>query len=113
MRSHRIRLRRPWRCEPSTDGILWRRRFNRPTGLEPGQRVWVVVDGIAAEGSASLNGHELGRLMPDGRSCRFEVTGQLRLHNELVLELATFPPVNDSPTDAPPVEVALEITELA
>lgn len=45
MEPHRIRLRDPWDVSPTDDGGTVRRRaFNKPTGLEPGDIVWLVID---------------------------------------------------------------------
>jgi hypothetical protein len=45
MQPHRIRLRDPWEVLPNDDGGTVRRRaFNKPTGLEPGDVVQLVID---------------------------------------------------------------------
>ena len=109
MNPHRIRLRRPWQCEPSQGGVRWRRPFHRPTGLGRSKRVWIVVRRLAFEGTASLNGRPLGRLVPQGPVSRFDATDRLQPHNELVLDLRMSPPAGDSPRDQPPAEIVLEI----
>lgn len=110
MNAHRIRLRRPWQREVAEQAVRWRRRFHRPTGLQSHQRVLLVVEGLAAEGRATLNGRELGPLASDASPCRFDVSQRLEANNELVLELDVSPPVGATPTDAPPAQVALEIS---
>ncbi|MGO8745346.1 MAG: hypothetical protein ACLQNE_05100 [Thermoguttaceae bacterium] len=89
MNVHRIRLRGPWSCDPAPEGICWRRRFGRPTGLQPQQSVWIVVEGIVQEGSVALNGRILGRLGVPGNEplARFEVSGSLLPRNELWIRL--------------------------
>jgi len=42
--------------------VRYTRRFNRPTGLEPHERVWLVIDGVDACGSYALDGHPLGSI---------------------------------------------------
>ena len=110
MTAHRIRLRRPWHCEPAGEGVRWRRPFNRPTGLGPAQRVWLVLEGLAVAGTAALNGEALGRLDRDRPECRFDVTDRLQVHNELVVELAASHPAAQPNSGSPPGEVSVEIT---
>lgn len=59
------------------------RRFGQPSGLEPDERVRLVFEGIGGSARIELNGRELGRVKPPGRSAAFDVTGQLRPRNEL------------------------------
>lgn len=96
---HRIRLRRPWQSEATGDRVRWTRRFGRPTGLAPGQRVWLVLEDVPAV-SASLN----GQVLPVGQRA-FDVTALVQARNELVLET----PAPGPAADAPPGLVALEI----
>ncbi len=105
---HRIRLRHPWQSERTESGTRWRRRFNRPTGLSARQRVWIVVEGVAAPGAAALNGRALGRLGEAGVPPRFDVTDLLLLHNEIELTLETAW-LEDAGATALPGEVCLEI----
>lgn len=72
---HVIRLRSAWREQ----GGCWVRRFNKPTGLEGGDRVWLAWDGAVER--AEFNGEPL-----DPDVCRHDVTG--RLGNANVLSLA-------------------------
>ena len=74
---HVIRLRAAWTHE---DGGVAVRRFNKPTGLDGGERVWIAWDGAVE--SAELNGDPLTvSLSPN----RHDVTDRLRLTNELRL----------------------------
>jgi len=105
---HSIRLREPWDVEPIVGGLKRHRRFfNKPTGLEPGDRVWIVVEGAVGLAELSLNGSpppHAGDQAPVGNEARrsFDVTTLLNLRNELVLIL------EDSPTSSRG-EVRLEI----
>lgn len=100
---HLMRLRSPWqknvgvaafeRVELPDQGdevtkqATYRRRFNRPTGLEPDQSVWLIIHKWSGSlESVSVN----GQLVPpdeSGDETRFEITSMLQLHNELELIL--------------------------
>jgi hypothetical protein len=57
---HIIRLRDPWEAERQNgDVTLWRRRFNRPTGLSPGDQVFLVIQSPTDVPSLRLNDVEL------------------------------------------------------
>lgn len=75
---HVIRLRGPWEQSPQPDGrVCYLRSFHRPTGLEGGAQVWLVVDPSAGE--VLLNGKQLAL---GGRCC---VTSLLEPNNRLSL----------------------------
>ncbi len=40
--------------------VRYTRRFNRPTNLAAGERVWLVVEGVDARGRLALDGQDLG-----------------------------------------------------
>jgi hypothetical protein len=106
---HRIRLRRPWQCQPTAVGLRWLRRFNWPTRLEPGAQVWLVCERFAAGPlRATLNGRPLGTLAA-GAPGRLEITAALASRNELWLEIASSPGADANCVDQPPGEVCLEI----
>jgi hypothetical protein len=42
--------------------VGYSRRFNRPTNLEPHERVWLVVEGVDARGRVALDGYALGTI---------------------------------------------------
>lgn len=68
-------------------GDLWlRRRFARPTGLEPHTAVTLCIAGAVAGGVVRLNDNELGRLPARGNLVRFDVTRMLLPRNQLVLK---------------------------
>ena len=77
---HTIRLRSAWRASEKTHS----RRFNRPTGLDNGETVWIAVDEATRIESASLNGEPLSL---GGSTARWDVTLLLKPSNELVLIL--------------------------
>jgi hypothetical protein len=72
---HVIRLRAAWTHEGGGVSV---RRFNKPTGLDGGERVWLVWDGDVE--AAELNGEPL-----DVSPTRHDVTDRLRLANEMRL----------------------------
>jgi hypothetical protein len=100
---HRIRLRRPWNCQPQPGRTVWRRWFGRPTGLGPGDRLWLVFENLPPCADVSLNGRLLETLGDE----RFEVTRKLDARNELQVELHSSEP--GTPTDDPPFLVFVEI----
>lgn len=75
---HTIRLRAAWTIDDGR-GV---RRFNRPTGLDSGQRVWLAWDGSAND--AWLNEERLDKYQHCGPS-RFDVTERLAPSNVLTL----------------------------
>lgn len=109
MSVHHIHLRHPWLCEPQAEAVVWRRRFNRPTGLGSGQRVFVVMERLPGLGAVTLNGTVLGLLSGEAAPQRFEVTDQLQSHNELVLRLDWSAGADQADSSTPPGEVRLEI----
>jgi hypothetical protein len=86
MYPHRIRLRGPWRCEPSdfTGRVRYRRRFGYPGRIDAYERVWLTFAGIGGEAEVQLNNHLLGLI---AAASEFEVTPLLRPRNELVVEI--------------------------
>jgi hypothetical protein len=91
---HVIRLRAPWEIEPLPEppGLLrCTRHFNRPTGLESGERVWLVLPSLASPGTIVLNGDPLEPtpgLPADGGSVRCEITSRLTARNKVEIQLA-------------------------
>jgi len=108
--THRIRLRRPWQFQATADRFRWTRRFNRPSGLGPGEQVWLVCEGFAyGPLGVVLNGRPLGTLPGGGAAGRFEITGSLALQNEVLLEGAKQSVPEMLAGDQPPGKVCLEI----
>lgn len=105
---HSIRLRDPWDVEPAAGGLRRHRRyFNKPTGLEPDDQVWVVIQGTVGLVELTLNGASPAYVRGRGPSghgepSAFDVTTLLNLRNELVI-------VTDDSTSATRGEVQLQI----
>ena len=85
---HTIRLRRPWEeVEGAVEGRkVFRRRFNRPTGLDAWERVTLEIDRVLFCGQVFLNGTLLGEFRP-GEVFAAEITTALLSANELVAEV--------------------------
>ncbi|HUY90625.1 MAG TPA: hypothetical protein VMV10_17945 [Pirellulales bacterium] len=67
--------------------VRYRRRFNRPSGLDPHERVWLVVEGVDAFGAAMLNGRALGQAPGYALPASFDVTEWLSPSNELFIDV--------------------------
>ena len=83
--SHTIRLRDPWQCQRSSETALYRRRFGRPTGLEQGERVYLVIERAGGMGRVTLNGVPLDFGASDGSGLQQDVTALLNERNELTI----------------------------
>lgn len=83
---------------PAGARICWRRRFSRPTNLDPGEAVWLCIAGRGATLAISLNGDKLGAINALEASRDFEVRGRLHPRNELAIEILEPPNI---PADAP------------
>ena len=70
--------------------VEYRRSFNRPTGLEPDQQVWLVVEQVDFHGDVFLNDHSIGSLTcgqsPDS-PFRIEIGKSLELSNVLRIDI--------------------------
>jgi hypothetical protein len=56
---HTIRLREPWEIEFEPGRVIYRRHFNRPTGLAPGDVVRLAIDDLPAAATVFINGQQL------------------------------------------------------
>jgi hypothetical protein len=106
---HRIRLRKPWQIHVTENGVLWRRRFGRPTGLQSRDTVWLVIEGVPAASSVRLNDELLGRIVGQPMAGRFDVTGRLRQRNVLALLVQVADRPAQAATSDQPADVFLEI----
>ena len=62
--------------------VLFRRRFGKPTGLDSGERVFLVVQSVDAFGTVELNGNRLGAIPGRGGDFRLDVTDELEPQND-------------------------------
>lgn len=91
---HVINLSTAWQPPDRAVGCgAWVRRFGMPAGIEPGDRVWLVIE-PATNCDLVLGGEPLPPVM-DGKRWRHELTAALRERNELTLAApaAIGPPV--------------------
>lgn len=113
---HTIRLRAAWQCvmlpqaaptrnEPAIvrfaspgaaraaageafrGAIVCVRRFHAPSGLEPYERVWLVVPGVSAPAKVRLNLRTIGELAFAAEQAEFDITDWLEPANELAIEI--------------------------
>jgi hypothetical protein len=73
------------------------RRFHRPSNLESHERVFIVLTGVAGEGTISLNGERLAPIPANVSAVETDVTNHLQAFNLLELFLC-FSPSADLPT---------------
>jgi hypothetical protein len=88
--SGRTKIPCDWGAELGRDfrgRVCYRRQFNRPSGLDSHERVWLVVEGADARGSVALNGRRLGEVDGYALHSEFDVTEWVDAHNELALEV--------------------------
>jgi hypothetical protein len=71
------------------------RRFNRPTGLEPGDRIDLVLEGWGGSAEIVLNGEPLGTFDATDGETRIGITELLAAHNRVSI-LLDFAPVQAS-----------------
>jgi hypothetical protein len=81
---HTIRLREPWIVELQSGRVIYRRYFNRPTGLQPGDIVQLAIDGLRHDALVSFNGHPL----PASDAMSWEIGGRLQPRNIVIVEAA-------------------------
>lgn len=99
---HTIDLSNGWEVPA---GACWRRRFGRPTGLGPADRIWLVIDSAAGasaghvRGDVLVNGVALPSLGGTGVR-RADIAPLLRPRNELVVAVPAVPAPADA--ESPP-----------
>jgi hypothetical protein len=88
---HSIHLGTAWEppAPSATDGrVLWTRRFGRPGGLEPGDRVLLVVMQPACAAEMIVNAVHLPPLSAGAGRWEQDITPLLRVRNELLVGVA-------------------------
>lgn len=91
-RPHIIQLRDPWQWdapEPAERPAQFcaQRYFNRPTGLESGTRIQLVIDDLGELLRVRLNGHVLSHDGGQEAPWRADISQLLELRNLLQLDL--------------------------
>jgi hypothetical protein len=79
--------------------VRYRRTFQKPTGLDSGERVWLVVEAPRSSGSVRLNDQSLGKVACDKAAGWFDITAQLQEHNRLEI-IVDHPPKDVQTVDA-------------
>jgi hypothetical protein len=64
-------------------GVRYRRTFQKPTGLESGERVFLVVEPPRSRGTIVLSDRALGSAGADESPFRFDIMDHLEDHNRL------------------------------
>jgi len=88
---HSIHLGTAWEppAPAEADGhAVWTRRFGRPGGLEPGDRVLLVVAQPAVAAEVVVNTVRLPALTPGAGRWEQDITPLLRVRNELLVRVA-------------------------
>lgn len=67
--------------------VRYTRNFNRPTNLEPRDRVWLVVEPPRSCGLVRVNGCELGPVRFGASPGRFDITPLLGDHNLIEIDV--------------------------
>lgn len=65
--------------------VMYRRHFGCPTGLEPSDRVVLVIDRVDAFGTVALNGLPIGIVPAGGEPARFDITSDLKPRNQVAI----------------------------
>ena len=92
---------------PSPARLL--RRFGLPTGIEPTDRLHLVIESASVACQVELNGQPLGSITPEQHSNSFDVTALLCPRNELLILLQIPPGDSMAKSACPLLDVRLEI----
>jgi hypothetical protein len=108
----RVTMPAPWReIHGDRRGrARFRRKFHRPTNLDPDERLFLVFEGVRGRAVVDLDDRRLGEIAGGSPSVEFEVTRLVRPNSELVLDVEYDPALDEA---TPPTTlwrtVALEI----
>ena len=69
----------------------FRRKFHRPTNLDPHERVLIVFTELRGTGNVRLNESPLGEFNADGGLVDFEITTAMKPFNELIVDVSFDP----------------------
>jgi beta-galactosidase/beta-glucuronidase len=67
--------------------VRYRRAFHAPANLDPHERLWLVVEGVDARGTASVNGVVLGEIPGYAVERSFDITALVAPNNHLTLDV--------------------------
>src|SRR5688572_19376043 len=68
--------------------VRYVRTFNKPTGLDSGERVFLVVEPPRSVGRVAINGELLGEVKWGAPAGRFDITTSLKDHNAVEVEVS-------------------------
>jgi hypothetical protein len=68
--------------------VRYVRTFNKPTGLDSGERVFLVVEPPISVGRVAVNGQILGEVRWGAPPGRFDITTALKDHNAVEVEVS-------------------------
>jgi hypothetical protein len=71
--------------------VCYRRNFQMPTGLDEGQRVFLVIEPPRSRGMATLDGTLLGRIDLGGAPGRYDITDRMHETNRLEIVVDHLP----------------------
>jgi len=83
---HVIRLRDPWEVETIQGVVRYRRWFNKPTGIDAGTIVQLVIDDLDPTARVELNDEPLAVLSPDNPQS-WPITEQLCSRNAVTIDI--------------------------
>jgi len=101
---HEIQLGAAWEppAPASADGwVVWTRRFGRPAGLEPGDRVLLVVRQPVASAGMAVNTVNLPPLSGGAGRWVEDITPLLLDRNELRITVAAASVIEHAPASGP------------
>ena len=95
-RRQRLTMPSEWRSEfgDIAGTVRFCRHFNKPTNLDADESVFIVLTGFGGEGTASLNGTQLGTIADGESQAEFDITRHLKQGNQLALEIEFDPGSN-------------------
>jgi beta-galactosidase/beta-glucuronidase len=67
--------------------VEFRRPFNRPTNLSRDDRIDLVLAGVGGMAEVRVNGVHVGSVLAGETQGRFDITGHLRPHNEIRIQV--------------------------
>jgi hypothetical protein len=71
--------------------VRYLRRFNSPTHLDLGERVWLVCEAIDPRGTATLNEQPIFAAQNPAGPCAQDITDLLRARNRLAIDIELTP----------------------
>jgi hypothetical protein len=70
---------------------VFRRRFNRPTGLGPADEIWIVLTSVPGEVKFEINGRALSSCALTAERRAYDVTAELQEHNLIEVHVTDDP----------------------